>query len=118
MGGNQDIFKQLPDRNGSYLKVVVKKAEEIFSNLEVYLEGLKQWGVLGILDVETFEQLVHTPEEWEANIKILKLKKKEVEKVQDYSKIDCFVVSTNTLKQQVEDSLSKLMEQLSSTLKI
>jgi hypothetical protein len=54
---------------------------------------------------------------WETFMKEVRVKRKELEKISDIQKIDCFSISLAPFKQQVDDSLTKLIEGMMSELK-
>jgi dynein heavy chain 2 len=76
------------------------------------------WTVLGNLDIEQhIEENFKKVEDWENNFKMLKIKRKELDKIQDYYKIDCFNISSVPFKCAVEDLMQRLADALTFSLK-
>lgn len=56
-------------------------------------------------------------DDWEFNIKNIRHKRKELEKLPDYQKIDCFNVNIAPFKASASDLLQNLIESLTYSLK-
>jgi len=118
LGGNPDIYRKMPDKNASCLVHVYTKAEELFNELKAFLRNYAPWTVLGSIDLEALiEQHVKTVKDVENNLKLLKQKRKELEKLQDTQKIHCFEVSFVPFKTTIEDQLQRLSDALVLNLK-
>lgn len=118
LGGNPDIYRKMPDKNASSLVHVYTKAEELFGELKAFLRNYAPWTVLGSIDLEALiEQHVKTVKDVENNLKLLKQKRKELEKLQDTQKVHCFEVSLVPLKTTIEDQLQRLSDALVLNLK-
>ncbi len=65
------------------------------------------WVALGqVPDIDAFvEQNVTSVADWDANFKMLKLRRKESEKLPDFQKVDCVSVSFAPFKASVEDQM-------------
>ena len=69
------------------------------------------WVALGqVPDIDAFvEANVTTVADWDANFKMLKVRRKESEKLPDFQKVDCVSVSFAPFKAAVEDQLQVRM---------
>lgn len=50
-------------------------------------------------------------------MKEVRQRRKELEKINDYVKIDCFNINVGLMKQQVDDQLTKLVDGMLNELK-
>jgi len=118
VGGSTGIFKAMIDSNASSLNIIYSKAEELFDKLNKLLKSLEGWTVIGMIDAESFiEKNLKTAEHWSENFKTMLGKRRELEKMQDTYKIDCFNVSISPFKQSIEDLLQRYIDILVRTLK-
>jgi dynein heavy chain 2 len=118
LGGNQDIFKQIPEKNSKYLSVVYSKTEELFEKLFKFTENFKAWTVIGALEMESIiEKYFKTNEDWDGNLKGLRLKRRELEKIPETHKIDCFTISLSPFKNAIEDLIQRHIEAITNSLK-
>lgn len=60
---------------------------------------------LGYLDFEGIKKQMKNIDDWEFNIKNIRHKRKELEKLPDYQKIDCFNVNIAPFKASASDLL-------------
>jgi len=56
-------------------------------------------------------------EDWEYNIKNIRVKRKELEKINENYKVECFSVSVTPFKQSADDLLQGLVDQLTGALR-
>jgi dynein heavy chain 2 len=118
LGGNPDIYRKMPDKNANCLVHVFTKAEELFNDLKAFLRSYAPWTVLGSIDLDSLiEQHVKTVRDVENNLKLLKQKRKELDKLQNAHKIHCFEVSFVPFKTSIEDQLQRLSDALVLSLK-
>ncbi|CAM9134653.1 unnamed protein product [Chrysoparadoxa australica] len=116
--GNSNVYREMPSRNAASLQRVYAKAESLFSRLVELLHSHREWVVLGLVDLEQYvTQHVSTEVDFEANLKSLRARRKGVDKLPDYVKVDCMTVSFGSLKQAVEDQLQALGDALLITLR-
>lgn len=118
LGGNADVYRKMPDSNAGGLITVYQKAEQLFSELREKEREFRPWVVLGSVDIEALvEENMKTVEDWEANFKVLRQKRKEAEKLPDSVKVHCFTLSLTPLKTAIDDQLQRFSESLVLTLK-
>ena len=76
------MFQSVIENNSSRYESVYSKAEVLFSRLLGVKNQFKDWVVLGALDMEQLaEEHLHVVADWELNIKMIKFKGKEAEKL-------------------------------------
>lgn len=117
LGSGTELFKELPQRSAFLLQIVYKKAEELFERVIEIKEILAPWARLGTLQMEDLEARLKKQEDWEHNFKGFRGKRKELEKVPESFKVDCFTISTSGFKNRIDDLLQVLMENLLSSLR-
>ena len=116
------------DDKSYYHTIVVENNDQIsklYANLNVSLTQLtnlkkKLSDIVGIayLDFESFiEKNFTCIEDWKYNFELIKNKRREIEKLSDVIKIDCFKVSIVTYKTFADDAFEKIFDALGSTLK-
>lgn len=117
--GNKDVYVTMADRNAKSLIQVYVKAEELFQKLMDQKNALKDWVALGkIADIFTYvEENCTEIEQWELNFDVLKKKRKELDKMSDFYKIDCFSVSATPLKAAIEDQIQSFGDALIISLR-
>lgn len=117
--GNKDVYSTMADRNAKSLIQVYVKAEELFTKLITKKDALKDWVALGkVSDIFTYvEKNVTEISQWEINFNMLKKRRKELDKMPDFYKIDCFSVSATPLKAAIEDQLQSFGDALIISLK-
>ena len=82
VGDDNSIYPPLIEQHASAFSVVYAKAEDLFARLSAVLDNFKDWVVLGIVDIdELVDTHLHSTSDWERNLKILKVKGKEAEKL-------------------------------------
>ena len=63
-------------------QTVYEKAESLFCRLSAVKNKFEDWVVLGSVDMEQLvEEKLHSVGDWEMNIKMVKIKGKEAEKL-------------------------------------
>eukprot|EP00438_Fugacium_kawagutii_P026834 Skav224731 [mRNA] locus=scaffold699:573890:588190:- [translate_table: standard] len=119
LDGSPHVYKVMPDRNAEAIAVVFQKADELFVKLQKLQNSYAPWLVVGLLP-ERVQELVDElsdPKDWDMNFKAIKAKRKEMDKIPDTVKIDCFTISTVILKSVIEDQLDRLSDALIIALK-
>lgn len=118
-GTNGAIFSSMSDHNAKSLVQVYRSAETLFDQLDGLRRSLEPWTVLGkAADIDSFvEEHVTEVAEWEENFKMLKTKRKESDKLADYNRIDCILVSAVPLKSAIDEMLQRLNDALILTLR-
>ena len=117
--GNKDVYTTMADRNAKSLIQVYVKAEELFAKLTDQRVSLKEWVALGkVSDIFTWvEERCTRIEQWETNLEVLKKRRKSLDKMPDFYKIDCFSVSATPLKAAIEDQLQSFGDALVISLR-
>ena len=100
--GNLDLYQRLADRNGSAIKSLISKAEGTFALLQLHLKNLEPWAAIPYLSVASIHDRVKSIQEWEFNIRVLRLKRKELEKVADQQKVECFNINQTKFKNSAD----------------
>lgn len=105
----------MPDRNVESLTVVYQKASELFQKLEEQLARYKTWMTLGLYE-GSLDDLVEAhctdATAFEMNMKVLKQKRKDADKLPSFIKVDCITVSLAPFKAALEDQYQKLTDAL------
>ena len=79
---NQALFQNIIQNNSHLFQTVYEKAESLFSRLIAVKNQFEDWVVLGSVDIEQLvEEKLHSVGDWEMNIKMIKIKGKEAEKL-------------------------------------
>ena len=118
IGSGVEIFKEMPQRSAFLLGIVYRKAEELFQRLVGILNGLLPWARISYLQLEDLETRLKSLEDWEFNFKNIRAKRKELERLPESYKVDCFTISAISLKNKIDDILQFLLENLVSSLRI
>ena len=119
LGGKPSIYKIIPSKNAQSLMSVYAKAEELFNRLDNMIKTFMPWTALGYFDLETYiEENFTDVKDWENNYKMLRVKRKQLEKLNEYYKIDNFFnIRTEPFKKGIEDLFQKMNDVLKYTLK-
>jgi dynein heavy chain 2 len=108
---NNLIFKKMILRNSSRISSVYSKAETFFTHLMEYFNRYSEYSSLASLDLDAFlEANVKTSDEYLMNFKMLKLKRKEIDKLPDTEKIDCFQISLIPFKSFLDDFFLRMID--------
>lgn len=111
--GNVHIYRKMCSINSKQIVGVYEKAEVIFDKLTNLIQKYLPLIRLCQVDLDQFiEQYCIDMNDFNANFKILKLKKKEIEKLFDVEKIDCFTISLTPLKVYLDDFMHQVNEGL------
>ncbi|EGR34149.1 hypothetical protein IMG5_022750, partial [Ichthyophthirius multifiliis] len=117
VGGSIEIYNSLTKQNMQYLAVVYSKGEQLFEKLQKLVQSLRPWTAICYLDVQKLEEKLQTIEDWEYNIKNIRVKRKDLEKLQDHYKIDCFHVTISPFKNSADDLLQNIIDTLTNSLR-
>uniref|UniRef100_A0A7M5UV62 Cytoplasmic dynein 2 heavy chain 1 n=1 Tax=Clytia hemisphaerica TaxID=252671 RepID=A0A7M5UV62_9CNID len=118
LADNQAMFQNIIQNNSHLFQTVYEKAESLFGRLAAVRTQFEDWVVLGCVDVDQLvEEKLHSVGDWELNIKMIKVKGKEAEKLPLSCKIDCITVSTSPVKSSIDDLLAKLFDTLLISLR-
>ena len=117
--GNSRKFARMASSNSSSLVNVYNKAEDLFKRILEFKESMEGHAVIGkVCDLHEYvEAHCHSLSDWDVCIKVLKQKRRELDKVQDLYRIDCVVVNMTSFKSTVEDQLQQLNDALVMALR-
>uniref|UniRef100_A0AC35UGK5 Cytoplasmic dynein 2 heavy chain 1 n=1 Tax=Rhabditophanes sp. KR3021 TaxID=114890 RepID=A0AC35UGK5_9BILA len=111
-------FKQIMETNVERFYSLYNKTERLFDKVLDAKKPFEDWTVIGQVDLESLiEEKFVTALDWESQLKLLKSKAREIEKLPEEIKVDCIVISTNTIKATIDDLLTRLYNSLVWTLK-
>ncbi|GBG24746.1 Cytoplasmic dynein 2 heavy chain 1 [Hondaea fermentalgiana] len=114
-GATRGLFVKMADRNADALQQVYAKADTLFGRLDELCASFAPYVALGRvndLDLLIDHLKLESASDFEVNFKAIKTRRKELDKVQDFHKIDCFAISTVALKMAVQDQLARLQDAL------
>ncbi|TMW62553.1 hypothetical protein Poli38472_005171 [Pythium oligandrum] len=120
---NPQVFAAMCDANAKNLVAVYQACEQLFTRLEALVYEYEPWSVLARLasgsgELETLmETELQEPSDWEVNLKTLKLKRKESDKILDFVKIDCILVSLVPFKQTLDEYMQRFQDGLLFSLR-
>jgi dynein heavy chain 2 len=78
----------------------------------------QDWVILGTVNLDEFlDANLREVEQWEANFKTLKKRRKDAERLPDSQRIGIFVVSFIPFKNAVEDQMSRFSDALMTSLR-
>ena len=104
---NKDMIKTLYDKLNSAIGQLYKMQKNLestiglsFVNFDSYIE-------------DNFSKM----EDWKFNYDLLRCKRKELEKMEDVVKIDCFKVNLTSYKLFIDDTFEKIFDALGSSLR-
>ena len=100
--GNLDLYQRLGQRNGTALKALINRAQNTFSGLSLQLKNLQTWSAIPYLTTRDITEKLKGIQEWEFNIRVIRMKRKQLEKVPDYLKVDCFNISQVKFKNMAD----------------
>jgi dynein heavy chain 2, cytosolic len=112
--GNVNVFRRMGARNSARLIKVFVRAESLFDKLSAVLVKYAPLVRLGqIHDLDLYiENNVKSPEEYVANFKILKNKRRDIDKLPDVEKVDCCTVSLTPFKGYLDELLVRISDSL------
>ncbi|EER02219.1 DNA double-strand break repair rad50 ATPase, putative, partial [Perkinsus marinus ATCC 50983] len=124
-GGVPRIFKKITEVSSGVREALVlaySQAEDLFDRVERERGEVECWGVLGSVGEQRLVELVEFYDDadetiWEANLKQMRRKKRELERIPDFVKVDCFMVHLVILKAVVEEQIERFSLELVISLK-
>ena len=82
------------------------------------MEKFEPWVIIGQVNVEdVIEENFKAAKDWEDQLKILKSKGRESEKLPNEIKVDCVLISTQNVKSAIDDLLHRFYDTLTWTLR-
>eukprot|EP00762_Andalucia_godoyi_P006467 ANDGO_02875.mRNA.1 Cytoplasmic dynein 2 heavy chain 1 len=117
--GNVTLFSEIVDRNAGLLIKVYEKAESLFSKLERVSEPFGAFLVLTSVpdSLDFVVDNLSSVEDFEYNFKLIKQKGKDLEKLENGCRVECFAVSFVSLKRDIESHLSVFADSVVSGLR-
>lgn len=121
---NPDVFAAMCDANASNLVRVYGTCEQLFSRVEALVTEYEPWGAVlmrlangdDALDA-LLETELHECADWELNLKTVRAKRKESDKIPDSVRIDCVLVSLVPFKRSLEELLIRFQDALLLSLR-
>ncbi len=108
----------MADRNVPSLIIVYRKAEDLFRRLWEEKEPFQDWVAIGSVDLDKYvEENLHEVADWEQNLKMLKSRGREAERLPNEKKVDCITISFAPVKSSVDDLMQRLADSLVSSLR-
>uniref|UniRef100_A0A0N5CE75 Cytoplasmic dynein 2 heavy chain 1 n=1 Tax=Strongyloides papillosus TaxID=174720 RepID=A0A0N5CE75_STREA len=112
------LFSKIIDQNIRRFFSLYDKTEKLFEKVNNCKKPFEEWIVIAYIDLEALiEEKFTKANDWESQLKLLKTKGKELDKIPDEIKIDCIHISTILIKGSIEDLLGRLYDTLIWTLK-
>lgn len=116
--GNTVVYRRMGARNSKRLIQVFIKAEALFEKLMNVVKRYEPLTRLGLVDIDQYvEHNVTRPDEYVANFKALRVKRKDIDRLPDVEKVDCCSVSLTPFKAFLEDLLQKVGDALLVSLR-
>lgn len=121
---NPDVFASMCDANAGNLVRVYSTCELLFSRLETLIAEYEPWGAVlsrlasgddaldALLDAE-----LHECADWELNLKTVRAKRKESDKIPDSVRVDCVLVSLIPFKRSLDELLTRFQDALLMSLR-
>eukprot|EP01031_Cornospumella_fuschlensis_P031389 gene31390-37941_t len=111
--GNAQIFKKMGPRNMKGLVQVYAKAEALMGRLQDVVDRYASWAILAQVDLDAYiEHNVKTSDEYVLNFKMLRVKRKDIDKLPDMEKVDCCTISLVPFKSFLDDLLLRTADVL------
>ena len=111
-------YHTIVEENQGNIKQLYEKLNNAIEELNQLKLKLSEIVGLSYLDFESFiEKNFTSTEDWKYNYDIIRNKRKEIEKLDDIIKIDCFKINITNYKIFVSDAFEKIFDTLGSTLK-
>jgi dynein heavy chain 2 len=119
-----DAFARMVASNERGIAAVMRHSAALFKRVEKVIKKFQPMliiGQCGQRGAPTLEEIVSASltdaQHWEANIRLLKQKGKEIGAVDMFIKVDCISLTTAGIKSAVEEQLAQLADALNSTLR-
>ncbi|RHY58768.1 hypothetical protein DYB34_000770 [Aphanomyces astaci] len=116
---NPHVFASMCDMNAANIVQVYKNGEHLFAKLEHVTKDYDQWTYLThASDLDAMlESMLGDVNDWDVNLKALKAKRKDSDKIPDFVKVDCISVSLVPFKSSLDEYLSRLQDSLLLSLR-
>uniref|UniRef100_A0A914XX81 Cytoplasmic dynein 2 heavy chain 1 n=1 Tax=Panagrolaimus superbus TaxID=310955 RepID=A0A914XX81_9BILA len=112
------FFNGIIEENSERFEGIYEQSNQLFEKLTIVFGQFQPWIVLGQINLEdTIEENFKRASDWEEQLKTLKSKGREAEKLPNEIKIDCILISTMSIKNVIDDLLHRLYDTLTWTLR-
>ena len=116
--GNSNVYRPMGVRNTKRLLEVFRKAESLYEKLSGLVDEYEEWVYLGQVDIDQYiEDHVRTTEEYICNFKVMRSKRRDIDKLPDSEKVGCCTVNLTPLKGYLEDLFTRVSDGLLITLR-
>jgi dynein heavy chain 2 len=118
---NASVYKNMGAKNSKYLVQIYQKAEQLFDKLVLLISKYSSFlwinnKIKGNM-MEYILANIKSSDDYVANFKEIKARKKEIDKITDIEKIDCVAVSLVPLKAYLDEILSRYNSSLVLSLR-
>ena len=114
----KSYYHTIVEENNSQILKLYEQLNISLNKLHNLKKKLSEIVGLAYLDFEPYiEKNFTVIEDWKYNYDIIKSKRREIEKLPNIIKIDCFKISVTTYKTFTDDAFEKIFDSLGSTLK-
>ena len=111
-------YHLIVDENSSQITKLYEQLNVSITQLNELKKKLSEIVGIAYLDFEPYiEKNFTVIEDWKYNYDLIKQKRREIEKLPNIIKIDCFKINVATYKTFADDSFEKIFDSLASTLK-
>ena len=115
---DKSYYHTIVEENNSQILKLYEQLNISITKLHNLKKKLSEIVGLAYLDFEPYiEKNFTVIEDWKYNYDLIKQKRREIEKLPNIIKIDCFKISVTTYKSFTDDAFEKIFDSLSSTLK-
>ena len=115
---DQSYYHTIVEENSKEIQNLYSKLNNSVIKLTELKKNLADDVGLSYLDFESYVNKNFTStEDWKYNYEIIRNKRREIEKLDDVIKIDCFKVNIISYKMFVDDAFEKIFDTLGVTLK-
>ncbi|KAK5972029.1 hypothetical protein GCK32_020924, partial [Trichostrongylus colubriformis] len=113
------FFASMLTKNADRFPSVYEKAEQLMQAVEQVDQQFAGWLVLAQVDLEQLiEENLTKASDWELQLKLLKTKGREAEKLPNEIRLECIVVSTAGAKAAIDELLQRVFDTLTWTLRL
>ena len=109
----KSYYHTIVDENGPQISKLYEQLNISITQLHDLKKRLSEIVGLAYLDFEPYiEKNFTTIDDWKYNYELIKQKRREVEKLPNVIKIDCFKINVSTYKSFTDDSFEKIFDSL------
>uniref|UniRef100_A0AC34Q440 Dynein heavy chain linker domain-containing protein n=1 Tax=Panagrolaimus sp. JU765 TaxID=591449 RepID=A0AC34Q440_9BILA len=105
---DNNFFGQIVVENADRFEPIYEQSKVLFEKVQKTSEQFESWIVLGQVNVEdVIEENFKVAKDWEDQLKNLKAKAREAERLPVEIRIDCVLVSTQNVKSAIDDLIHR-----------